>query len=193
MSPEAITPAMRYRMDLKFDRLDSRKSDICFACTDDLRQCIFVSIPVVDKPGDWTRMQVTADKAWQERFGCPLPDDVELSAIETQSASSALWLPETGMRKLSNAEVKVMQEVCDRGNGFTLDMLWLLVEGLGWTLGRPVPQTDPGWLAVWAEEEHCGSYMAVVRHALGMDEPAWDDRGPLVPEVVAKTYAAAGH
>lgn len=188
MSLKAITPAMRYRMDLKFDRLDSRKSDICFACTDDLRQCVFMSIPVGEKPGDWTRMHLAADKAWQERFGRLLPDDVELSAIETQCATSALWLPETGMRKLSDAEIKVMQEVCDGGNDFTLDMLWLLVEGLEWTLGQPVPQTDPGWLAVWAEEEHCGSYMAVVCHALGMGE-----HSHLMPESVAKAYAAAGH
>lgn len=184
MTEFSETPAMKYRMSLTFDRLDSRKYAIWFAYSG--AQQLLVGLPVDE---DWN--QSALEDAWRVSFGSELPADVELIPIETLSAAVASTLPESGMRKLSDAEIAVIHAVCDDGDDFTVDMLWLLVEGLGWTIGQPVPYSDPGWLAVWAEEERCGSYMAIVCKALCMDEPEWGLMGLKMPEVVAKAYAEA--
>jgi hypothetical protein len=197
MSIKAISPAMRYRLGLKFDRLDVRKSDICFACTTDKTDGVFVSMPALGEAhratdDRWNRMRAAANEMWQQRFGCTLPDNIEATEAEDHAATLVRWMPDSGMRKLSAEELDVTSQVCDNGYGFSLDMLWLLVEGLGWTLGKPVPYTDPGWLAVWAEEEERVLYMDIVCAALGMHERELIDGRPLMPIVVAQAYAEAG-
>lgn len=192
---KTVTPAMRYRMGLNFDRLDSRKSYIGFAYSDDLKQGVFVSTPRFEPGGEYqehwlARLSQKVDEAWRERYGCALPDEIGIDHIETIFAKAIRWMPETGLRKLSEDEAEITREVCNTGNDFTLDMLFLLVEGLGWTLGKPVPFNDPGWLAIWAEEEDCGGYMAVICNVLRMDYPEYDGIFPVMPEVVARAYAA---
>lgn len=145
--------AMQYRNALSFsNEYDSRRTDIDIYKNWDTGQFVVASI------------EEQAKVKWFEKYASPLPDEVECHDAET---SSACIIPYTGTVQLTREEKAIVENAGAYGD-FSLDMLWLLVEGLGWRPGKPVPEDDIGWIAVWAEECDCVGYIDIVREVLGM-------------------------
>lgn len=107
-----------------------------------------------------------AKEMWQQKYGRPMPARVEGAWADTVFASA---IPYEGPVQLSAGEIELIER-SGRYGDITLDMLWLIVDGLGWRPGKPVPENDPGWLAIQAEEELCGGYLHLVRKFLGMPD-----------------------
>lgn len=123
-----------------------------------------------------------AKSLWKLKYEVEMPDDVEGQWAETTFASA---IPHDGPTNLSPEERAVVARADEFGD-FTLDMLWLMVEGLGWRLGKAVPENDLGWLVIWAENEECGCYIDIIRDVLGMPEiPAQTYLGWRPPAVIA--------
>lgn len=122
---------------------------------------------------------------WREKYCSELPNenDLEVSWAETLFADS---IPYDGKAVLSADELDVVSRAIDFGD-FTLDMLWLIVDCLGWRPGKVVREDDPGWISIWAEEEECGGYLAIVRDVLGMPEVSQGWVPPAVQELVNST------
>lgn len=131
--------AMQYRNALSFPaEYDSRRTDI-------------------DIYGNWdtdlfvvASTEKQAKDKWLEKYGSVMPDEIECNDAETSSAGNIAY---TGTVQLTDEEKFIVRNAAAYGD-FTLDMLWLLVEGLGWRPGNPVAEDDIGWIAVWAEQ--CG-------------------------------------
>lgn len=110
----------------------------------------------------------TANRLWLEKYGEPMPPEVDGQWAQTLAASA---IPYDGNVKLTDAE---WQRVCGltANCDITLDMLWFVVEGLGWRPGRPVPKTDPLWEEVWRKDVTDSSgYIDLVYLLLDMPEP----------------------
>ncbi len=145
--------AMQYRNALSFPaEYDSRRTDI-------------------DIYGNWdtdlfvvASTEKQAKDKWLEKYGSVMPDEIECNDAETSSAGNIAY---TGTVQLTDEEKFIVRNAAAYGD-FTLDMLWLLVEGLGWRPGKPVAEDDIGWIAVWAEECDCVGYIDIVRDVLGM-------------------------
>lgn len=106
-----------------------------------------------------------ASALWQSKYSEPIPlKDVENPWAETLLASV---IPHEGRVTLTEDEQAVVDRADEFGD-FTLDMLWLMVEGLGWRPGKPVAEDDPGWAVIWDEEVKCAGYVDIVRAVLGM-------------------------
>ena len=152
--------AMQYRNALSFPaEYDSRRTDIDIYQNWDTGQFVVAS----------TEEQAKAK--WLEKYASQIPDDIECNDAET---CSACYIAYTGTVQLTDEENTIVQNAGAYGD-FTLDMLWLLVEGLGWRPGKPVPEDDLGWIAVWAEECDGVGYIDIVRDVLGMpgDDYKW--------------------
>lgn len=105
-----------------------------------------------------------AKSLWRVKYGVEMPvEDVDMAWAETTYAGA---IPYDGPTPLTVEEQSVVSD--NNFGDFTLDMLWLMVEGLGWKPGKPVSEDDPGWLAIWAEEENCVCYIDIIREVLGM-------------------------
>ncbi|WP_175011273.1 hypothetical protein [Burkholderia lata] len=125
-----------------------------------------------------------AQRKWREKYNHSMPEDVEVQAAES---SFAPCFPYDGPTQLSSDEAASLAELTDSGD-FTLDMLWLIVEGLGWRPGVPVSEDDEGWIAIWAEDYECASYLEIVRHVLGMPgSPMLEDHSWVPPAVARMT------
>ena len=108
----------------------------------------------------------TEDKAkalWLEKYSETMPDGSEEYPAEGLGAS---WLQYDGTRSLSTAEVEIIQSLSDQD--LTVDMVWLLVEGLNLTLGTPIPEDDERWLPILWKDDECIGYLSIVRQCLGM-------------------------
>lgn len=125
-----------------------------------------------------------AKSLWKLKYGVEMPEDVEGQWAETTFASA---IPHDGPTTLSPDEQAFVARAEEFGD-FTLDMLWLIVEGLGWRPSKAVPEDDPGWLVIWAEEEDCGCYLDIIRDVLGMPEPPAPIYRGWTPPAVAAVY-----
>ena len=198
MSPAEmrLTPAMRYRIALSFPaEYDVRRSELAVFKDWDSGRFVVTAHPKRKgmETRAWRRFlfayyraaKTRAKSLWREKYRSGMPNHVEFQWAETCFASA---IPYTGRVVLTGEERQLVADAEQYGD-FTLDMLWLLVEGLGWRPGKPVPEDDPGWLAVWAEEEHCIGYYETVRRFLGMSEPPYISHRVEMPAAVRAAYA----
>ncbi|MBA9859905.1 hypothetical protein [Ralstonia insidiosa] len=186
---------LSYRMNLSLPvELDCRKSVVEYWLEEGEHGCRYVRTsypignssmqdpqqPAAERRENDRRAREDAGRKWLEKYGVPMPAEVEVSSAETMFARN---LPYDGPTQLTAAEQLALER--DVGD-FTLDMVWLVVEGLGWRPGVPVPEDDDGWVAIWAEDYACACYLDIIRDVLGMSEsPWWNDRS-WVPPAVAK-------
>lgn len=108
-----------------------------------------VQVPIYQGPH--TEMSVVygqadeiAGRLWHERYHCDMPDDVEAVWAETTGASA---VKHEGGRALSESEAGVLARAYEGGD-ITLELFWLVVEGLGWQLGVRPAADDPGWAII---------------------------------------------
>lgn len=184
-------PALAARLALQFPaEFDVQRSHITIFIDLDTKRYVKTVHPAASFSGrDWIdkynwAAYKQAESLWLEKYGTIMPKDVEAPWAETLAA----WAIEyPGTRALSAEELVAVRE--DHGD-FTLDMLWLLVEGLGWSPGVPVAEDDPGWLVIWGEEENGGGsgYIDIVRSVLGMPEIPYPERYDWLPPAVAALY-----
>lgn len=192
---------MRYRLSLDFPRFDVRKSIIRIFWEVDPQGRVmagrFVVASKVLTPEELTRfdadckaywqyrngeatevfLQAAARDAWQAKYGKPIPDSALENSRDPETTLASCLLPYDGAVPLTEEESSAI--AADHGD-LTMDMVWLVIEGLGWRPGKPVPLDDPGWRAIWAEEEECCMYIHIIRELLGMpfdkdfcNEAAW--------------------
>lgn len=190
-----MTLGMEYRNKLPFAaEFDVRRSEIAVFKDWDSGQFVVTVHPKLtgDDPKHkalfayYAAAEAKARSMWREKYGLAMPEHVEFQWAETCFADA---IPYTGAVQLTPEEATFLQTAKSLGD-FTLDMLWLLVEGLGWRPGKPVSEDDPGWLAVWAEDEECGSYYEIVRAALAMPEPTYIGYQAEMPAAVRVAYAS---
>lgn len=125
-----------------------------------------------------------AKSLWRAKYGADMPEKLENDGAWAESTSANAF-PHDGPTKLTPQEQSIVDRAEEFGD-FTMDMLWLMVEGLGWRPGKPVPEDDLGWLVIWAEEETCGGSIDIIRAVLGMPEPPMPTyRGWKPPAVIA--------
>lgn len=96
---------------------------------------------------------------WREKYGEEMPDDAYEYVPEGVVAN---FIDYDGSTTFTDVEKEHMRQIIDAGSGLTLDVLWFVVEGLGW---RPLSQPsedDPGWADVFAKEDDCIGYAMVV-------------------------------
>lgn len=118
---------------------------------------------------------------WLEKYGTPFPETrVDGDWTEFVLADE---IAHEGPTRLTEAEWAHVQRA-SRQAALTVDILWLLVEGLGWRPGQPVADTDRGWLSVWAEEEESPGVMESVRELLCLPR-----RYDWIPAAVMGAYA----
>ncbi|EPG8943816.1 hypothetical protein L4Z64_001220 [Pseudomonas aeruginosa] len=189
------SPAMQVRLGLsRFPKLDARLSHIEVHSDQHTNRHVITSIPVRDYPGAavydhehplfhqyHAECADQAAKLWREKYGTEIPadDDLDVSWAETLLAGMT---PYEGPTELTDAELSVVSRADEFGD-FTLDMLWLIVECLGWRPGVPVPEDDQGWISVWAEDEEVRGYLDIVRAVLGMPEVPYGYVPPAVVEL----------
>ncbi len=176
-----MTPALQFRLSLAMPpQLDVRRCTVVLYTEDgfDSDRFVVASRAIADGE-DFDAMDVDAATSWAAKYGEPMPADVSGSPIQTLLAC---YCPYPGPTPLDAVEIALLsqaQRLCRsvapaRADGWawqlTLDELLLVREGLGWRLGRSVREDDPGWLAVWAEEEEDAHTIDVIREALGMPE-----------------------
>lgn len=174
---ERPTPAMVYRMHIPFpSELDSRRSTVLLYGPEQGEKDCFV---MVSGPLgiDCDKLDGEAQKMWLEKYGEDMPKDVVGTPVETLLAAFA---PYPGPTPLEDSEIDFLAQAkrfCQSTNAWdgwqknlTLDLVLLMREGLGWRLGRSVPEDDPGWLAIWAEEEEDRWTMDVIRDAYGLPQ-----------------------
>lgn len=178
--------AMEYRLSLPLPpNLDTRKSNIQVYTDPDDGNFVITVAPLVAQPDPdnkalfayYRHSDEMARSLWLQKYGKPMPEHVDGSWVEVMFAWS---IPYVGGQKLTDSELQFIQDL--RGIGdFTLDMLWLMVDGLGWRPGKPVSEDDPGWIAIWAEEEKCACYHHLMRQALDMPEVPIGKEGMPLP------------
>lgn len=120
-----------------------------------------------------TFLEAAARDVWQAKYGEPIPKCALTDWRNPETTFASSLLPYDGTVSLTEDESNAI--AADHGD-LTMDMVWLVIEGLGWRPGKPVPLDDPGWRAIWAEEEACCMYIHIIRDLLGMpfedcDEP----------------------
>ena len=186
-----MTPAMRARQQLQIPpEFDIRSSHIQIFANWETREYVKTVHPssqhegMDSLPACYRASNTQAKRLWKEKYGVEMPDEVEAAWAETTSANA---FPHAGPTTLTATEQAVVDKADDFGD-FTLDMLWLMVEGLGWKPGKPVAEDDPGWLVIWAEEEECGCYIDIIRAVLGMPEPPVPTYHGWKPPVVIAAY-----
>lgn len=204
----ALTPSMRYRLSLDFPRFDVRKSIVRIFCEVDPPGMVmagrFVVVSKVLTPEELTRfdadwkaywqyrngeaieafLKEAARNAWQAKYGEPIPDSALENWRDPETTLASCLLPYDGTVPLTEEESSAI--AADHGD-LTMDMVWLVIEGLGWRPGKPAPLDDPGWRAIWAEEEECFMYIHIIRELLGMpfedcDDPAWKPLAVIMAE-----------
>lgn len=186
-----MTPAMQSRLKLPIPpELDTRRSYILILANWETQQYVKTAQPAslhegIDAlPACYQAAEEQAKALWRMKYGADMPvDDVEMAWAETTFAGAIPYDGPTPLREEEQAIVST-----DNFGDFTLDMLWLMVEGLGWRPGKPVAEDDPGWLAVWAEEESCGGYLDIVRAVLGMPETPIPTYSGWKPPAVLAAY-----
>lgn len=167
-----MSPAMKYRNSLNFGaEFDSRRSEIMVFKDWMSGKFVVTVLPKLtgDDPDNTQctyngAFAVKAKSLWHEKYAQEMPEHVDGQWAETCFADA---IPYVGTVLLTQEETEVLKNAKSFGD-FTLDMLWLIVEGLGWRPGKPVSEEDPGWLAIWAEDEECASYYEIVRSVLAM-------------------------
>jgi len=196
-----LTPSMQYRLSLDFPHFDIRKSIIrIFRDPDapDMDGKRFVVVRKVLTPEEIVRfdadndaywqyrngeateafLKAAARDAWQTKYGEPIPECALEEERDPETTMASCLLPYDGTVSLTEEESHAIAAV---DGDLTMDMVWLVVEGLGWRPGKPVPLDDPGWRAIWAEEEECCMYIHIIRELMGMpfgsndfcDESSW--------------------
>lgn len=174
MPPDLNLPA--YRIPAAFD---VRQSDICLFADWESNSFVKLVYPKRVENHDpvlYGRMLDDAQSLWQQKYGAPMPEDVECCPVEVVSASG---IPHEGPTELTITEWNWVESLAGRCD-LTLDMLWFVVEGLKWRPGQPVSETDPLWPLVFELEESTGAGSTeIVRALLGMprldlvSEKAW--------------------
>lgn len=187
-----MSPAMKFRSDLNFGaEFDSRRSEIEVFKDSGSGQFVVTVFPKLDSDApDYKAYNAAclakAKGMWIEKYGQAMPLHVEGRWSETWYADA---IPYVGTVELNKEETEFLKNA-NRFGDFTLDMLWLIVEGLGWRPGKPVSEEDRGWLAIWAEEEECVGYYAIVRAALAMPEPTYIGNKPVMAVSVRSVFQA---
>jgi hypothetical protein len=177
-------------LDLEFNIF---KSDIWFHLDRETKKFV----KVIRNKSDWNNHDNTeefyisllheASVKWKVKYGEELPEEAATSyEVEQVSASS---LPYDGKATLTEHEQKLLRDSCNIGD-FTIDMAWLMIDGLGWRPGSPVEETDPGWLFIWHEEQRCGAYMDITRAVLNMPEKPIGWKPPVVEDVLEQCSQA---
>ena len=205
-----MTPSMRYRLSLDFPRFDVRKSIVRIFCEVDPPGMVIAErlrFVVARKKltqeeltrfdADWKAywqyrngeaievfLKESARNAWQAKYGELIPDSALENWRDPETTLASCLLPYDGTVPLTKEESSAI--AADHGD-LTMDMVWLVIEGLGWRPGKPAPLDDPGWRAIWAEEEECCMYIHIIRELLGMpfedcDEPAWKPLAVIMAE-----------
>lgn len=174
-------PALAYRMNVALSPdIDTRKSDIFVYSDLQSGRCVKTVHPYDENKNYeafYKASEEVAERLWMERFGVIIPwDTVDGGWAANMKADYLLGLGSTLLADQEIAVLKMVGAVSD----LTLDMRWLVIEGLGWRPGVPVPENDLGWIALWAEEQTCGGYIAIVRDLLGMPEMPFDWVPPAV-------------
>ena len=206
-----MTPSMRYRLSLDFPRFDVRKSIVRIFSEVDPQGMVmagrFVVASKVLTPEELTRfdndwkaywqyrngeateafLKAAARDAWQAKYGEPIPDSALENSRDPETTLASCLLPYDGTVPLTEEESSAI--AAEHGD-LTMDMVWLVVEGLGWRPGKPAPLDDPGWRAIWAEEEECCMYIHIIRELLDMpfgsddfcDDSTWRPLAVLLAE-----------
>lgn len=186
-----VSPAMRVRLGLKRrPDFDVRHSHIQIYIDSNTGQHVRTCLPRSDFPERAVHYpdhplyhsyhKAKAEQAaslWFDKYGFEIPTaDLE---VDWPESLSACMTPYDGPTPLTSSELSVISRSSEYGD-FTLDMLWLIVECLDWRPGMPVPEDDPGWIAVWAEDEEVCNYLHIVRAVLGMPEVEFGWKPPAV-------------
>lgn len=191
-----MSPAMKARLALPIpSEFDIRRSHIQIFDTWSAGEYVKTVHPAaqyqgVDSSPDYYRAaEKQAKSLWKSKYGAEMPEDAKGGRAEVTCVN---LVPYDGLTPtdLTDKEWSILTDY-DVGD-FTLDMLWLMVEGLGWRPGVPVSEDDPGWLVVWAEEEQRGGYLHIIRAVLGMLE-APDFHGWKPAAVIAAYEQATDH
>ncbi|BFO07288.1 hypothetical protein LU674_001740 [Pseudomonas alloputida] len=193
---EDISPALRVRLSLnRCPEFDTQHSHIDFYIDPETNRYVITSLPFVAYPpaviepehslhqAFYRAKNEQAASRWLAKYGeaIPPPANLDYGVAETMLVST-LGYP--GPTPLTPAENEVLQASAALGD-VTLDIVFLIIEVLGWRPGRPVPEDDPGWIAIWAEEEMVLGSMTMARDILGM--PDFGDYWK--PSAVSEFYA----
>lgn len=165
-----LSPAMLSRLALKMPaEFDTRQRTILIYIERATGRFVKVVLPQMRVVNAVTlqrihrRAAAQAHYLWLEKYGTPFPETgVDGDWTEFVLADE---IPHEGPTRLTEAEWAHVQRA-SRQAALTVDILWLLVEGLGWRPGQPVSDDDRGWLSVWAEEEESPGVMESVRELL---------------------------
>jgi len=132
-----------------------------------------------------------AEILWQSKYSEDLPATADLGYFWPHS-THASDIDYDGATALTDVEQEFVHSRLKGGGGYTIEVLWLLVEGLGWRPGRPVSEDDPGWISIWACEERSAGFYNIVRDMLGMPViEELDECEPWKPQVVIDLEASA--
>lgn len=165
-----LSPAMLSRLALKMPaEFDARQRTIWIYIERTTGRFVKVVLPQMRVVNAGTLQRIhrraggQARYLWLEKYGTPFPETgVDGDWTEFVLADE---IPHEGPTRLTEAEWAHVQRA-SRQAALTVDILWLLVEGLGWRPGKPVSDDDRGWLSVWAEEEASPGVMESVRELL---------------------------
>lgn len=181
-----MSPAMRVRLAKnRCPEFDTLHSHIYIFREPKTDRYVTTSLPFAQYPLDvlqpehslhrafYRAVNEQAASCWLVKYGEKIPsdNDLERGVPEAMLASDQKY---PGPSILTPSESKVLEDSHAFGE-VTLDIVFLIVEVLGWRPGKPVPDDDPGWITLWAEEEVVLGTIAVARHVLGMPhvEDGW--------------------
>lgn len=182
-----LSPAMLARLALKMPaEFDVRQSTIWIYLERGTGRYVKVVLPRLRVVNAETMGRLNeqasgqARDLWCEKYGTPFPE----TGVDGDWSEFVLAdeIPHEGPTRLTEAEWAHVQRAA-RQAALTVDILWLLVEGLGWRPGQPVADNDRGWLSVWAEEEESPGVMESVRELLCLPR-----RYDWIPPAVTAAY-----
>lgn len=104
-----------------------------------------------------------AQALWKEKYGEDMPSadgpDIEMHEPETAMAN---FIDYDGTVQLTGDEQRHVSEICDGGSDLTLEMLYFVLEGLGWRPLCSPADDDPGWADVLRREEEALFFADIV-------------------------------
>ena len=118
-----------------------------------------------DDPYDLTN-ENQAKEMWLKKYNEPMPESIYCLPAEVLSANCRVY---DGEMVLTEAEKEHIY-LCAYESDFTMDMLYLLLDGLKWRPLVPVDESDDGWLTIMIRGDFDCLYLAIVRSFLGMPE-----------------------
>ncbi len=126
-----------------------------------------------------------AKEKWIKKYNVPMPDDVYSLPAEVLSANCRVYDGEMVLTDVEKNHIRY----CANNGDFTMEMLYLVLDGLKWRPLVPVDESDPGWLTIMERGDFDCIYLAIIRGFLGMPEPGTDAASSLMGlEALVESY-----